>query len=434
MVAGMQRVGFGVCVALVFSSMVGTGVFTSLGFQVESLPSRFVILVVWALGGAVALCGALCYAELAAALPRSGGEYHFLTRIFHPALGMMAGMISVFVGFAAPLALGAMAFGSYFSKAFPGFPHGLAPALIVVFLAVAHGVAISLSGRFQICATALKATLIVAFLAVGMSRLPGLDFSPAAGDGALIASPSFAVALMFVMYSYSGWNSAVYIAGEVRDPARTIPAALVAATLLVTVLYVGLNAVFLACAPMAELAGKIEVGEVAATYLLGAGGGRVMSGLIAAGLIAALSALTWAGPRVAQVAGEDLPALSWFAQKSATGVPVRALVFQTLIVLGLLASASFESVLLYAQFALVACACLTVAGMVVLRWREPNLARPFRCPLHPLPALCFLGVGLFSLLYTLAVRPTQAIAGLATMAAGLGFSFLFRKTSSGSRP
>lgn len=423
----MHRVGYAVCVALVFSSMVGTGVFTSLGFQVESLPSRFVILVVWALGGVVALCGALCYAELSAALPRSGGEYHFLTRIFHPALGLMAGVISVFVGFAAPLALGAMAFGSYFAKAFPGFPIGLVPAALVVALAIAHGVALRLSGGFQICATVLKASLIVMFLAVGLGRLPGVDFSPATGDAALVASPAFAVALMFVMYSYSGWNSAVYIAGEVRDPSRTIPAALVTGTLLVTVLYVGLNAVFLACAPMAELAGKIEVGEIAATRVFGVRGGRVMAGLIAAGLVAALSALTWAGPRVAQVAGEDLPALAWFGKKSASGIPVRALAFQTILVLGLLASTSFESVLLYAQFALVACACLTVAGLVVLRWREPGLKRPFRCPLHPLPALVFLSVGLFSLGYTLAIRPAQAIAGMATMAVGAGFYFLFRK-------
>lgn len=423
----MHRVGFWVCSALVFSSMVGTGVFTSLGFQAAVLPSPFVILSLWVVGGVVALCGALSYAELAAALPRSGGEYHFLSRIFHPALGVMAGVVSVFVGFSAPLALGGMAFGSYFSRAFPVVPPGVAAPAVIVLLAVVHGLTLGFSGRFQVAATLFKVTLIVGFLAAGFFLAEGADFHPVRGDLGLVASPAFAVSLMFVMYSYSGWNSAVYIAGEVKDPARVLPGALTAGTLVVMVLYVGLNAVFLASAPLSEIQGKIEVGEVAARHLFGVAGGRLMSGIIAAGLIAALSALTWAGPRVAQVAGEDFRELSWFARKSGAGIPVQALVFQTVVVMVLLVSGSFESVLLYAQFALVACSCLTVVGMLVLRWREPALPRPFLCPLFPLPPLIFLAVGLFSLVYTLAVRPVQAGAGILTLAAGVCLYFVVRK-------
>lgn len=424
---GMRRVGFWVCSALVFSSMVGTGVFTSLGFQAAVLPSPFVILAVWAVGGVVALCGALSYAELAAALPRSGGEYHFLSRIFHPAFGVMAGVVSVFVGFSAPLALGGMAFGSYFSRAFPEAPAGVAAPVVILSLALVHGLTLGVSGRFQVAATLFKATLIVGFLVAGFFLAEGANFRPARGDMMLVASPAFAVSLMFVMYSYSGWNSAVYIAGEVGDPGRVLPAALAAGTLVVTLLYVGLNAVFLASAPLSELQGKIEIGEVAARHLFGVSGGRLMSGIIAAGLIAALSALTWAGPRVAQVAGEDFRELSWFARKSGAGIPVQALAFQTAVVMVLLASGSFESVLLYAQFALVACSCLTIVGMLVLRWREPELSRPFRCPLFPFPPLAFLAVGLFSLIYTVAVRPVQAGAGILTLAAGVCLYFVVRK-------
>jgi APA family basic amino acid/polyamine antiporter len=406
--------------------MVGTGVFTSLGFQIGPLPSPFVILILWALGGVVALCGALSYAELAAALPRSGGEYHFLSRIFHPALGLMAGIISVFVGFAAPIALGAMAFGKYVAAAFPGMPPLISSAGAVVVLALVHGMSLKVSGRFQIVATAFKAALVLFFIIAGMRLAPGADFRPKSGDMALILSPAFGISLMFVMYAYSGWNSAVYIAGEVRDPSRTIPRALMAATLSVTVLYVALNAVFLASAPAGELSGKVEIGEIAARHLFGAGGGRIMAGVIAAGLIAALSALTWAGPRVAQTAGEDFLAIEWFARRAPGGVPRRALAFQTLIVLVLVLSSSFESVLIYAEFALVACSCLTVLGLLVLRKREPSLARPFRCPWVPFVPMVFLAVGGFSLVYTLVERPVQALAGVGTLLVGAGLYFLVR--------
>lgn len=422
-----HRVGFWVCATLVFSSMVGTGVFTSLGFQIGSLPSPFVILLLWGVGGGVALCGALSYAELAAALPRSGGEYHFLSRIYHPALGLMAGVVSVFVGFAAPIALGAMAFGKYMASAFPGISPMVPSLCVVLGLALIHGVTLKVSGSFQVVATAFKAALILFFIVAGVLLAPGADFSPKTGDMGLILSPSFAISLMFVMYSYTGWNSAVYIAGEVRSPAKTIPRALTSATMLVTLLYVALNGVFLASAPPAELAGKVEVGEVAARYLFGESGGRLMACLISGGLVAALSALTWAGPRVAQTAGEDFAALSWFACESPGGVPRRALGFQTIIVLILLVSSSFEAVLIYAEFALISCSCLTVLGLLVLRKRQPSLARPFCCPLVPVIPLVYLAVGLFSLVYTFIERPVQALAGTATLAGAAGLYFLVRK-------
>ncbi len=430
----MHRVGFWVCVTLVFASMVGTGVFTSLGFQIGSLPSPFVIMVLWALGGVVALCGALSYSELAAALPRSGGEYHFLSRIFHPALGLMAGIVSVFVGFSAPIALGAMAFGKYLSSAFHGMPPLLASVCVVLALAVVHGLTLRFSGKFQVAATGFKACLIVFFIIAGIFLSAGADLRPRPGDIHLIASPPFAIALMFVMYSYSGWNSAVYIAGEVRSPARIIPAALTVATLAVTLLYVALNAVFLASAPAGELAGKVEVGEVAARNLFGPAGGRIMACVIGVGLVSALSALTWAGPRVAQTAGEDFPALSWFAKRSSGGVPRRALLFQTMVVLCLLLTSSFEAVLIYAQFALIFCSSLTVLGLLVLRWREPSLARPFCCPWVPLVPLVYLVVGLFTLAYTFAERPRQALAGVITLAAGSGLYFLVRPGRGKQKP
>ena len=267
-------------------------------------------LLVWAVGGIVALCGALSYAELAAALPRSGGEYNFLSAIYHPAIGFMGGFVSVTVGFSAPIALSAMALGKYMAAALPGIPAAWVSVVAVVILAAVHSLTVRASGNFQVVITTLKVGLIAAFVGLGFLLGGPPAFAPHQGDFGLIFSGPFAVSLMFVLYSYSGWNAAAYIIGEVRVPQRTVPGALLVATVVVTILYVLLNAVFLMSGPMDAFSGKIEVGEIAARNLLGEQGGRVMAGLIAGGLISSVSAMTWAGPRVAQAVGQDFPALT----------------------------------------------------------------------------------------------------------------------------
>jgi basic amino acid/polyamine antiporter, APA family len=232
------------------------------------------------------------------------------------------------------------------------------------------------------------------------------------------------VSLMFVLYAYSGWNAAAYIIGEVREPQRTVPASLLLATVVVTILYVFLNAVFLASGPMSGFAGKIEVGEIAARNLLGEQGGRIMSALIAGGLISSVSAMTWAGPRVAQAVGEDFPALGILARTSTGGVPRLAIGVQTALVLFMVATSTFEAVLVYAQFSILACSFLTVLGVIVLRWRQPNLARPFRCWGYPATPGVFLALNLFAMVYGAIDRPEQALAGLATLLLGIGLYFL----------
>lgn len=433
MSAGFRKVGLGACVALVMANMIGTGVFASLGYQVAVLPSPFLIVVLWGLGGVVALCGALSYAELAAALPRSGGEYNFLARVYHPAVGFMGGFVSVVVGFAAPIALTALLFGGYVAAALPGVPPAGASFAVAVGLAVMHGVTVRTSGHFQVGVTSLKVGLILAFIGLGVwkGRWPEEGFGPRPGDAAAMVSGPFAISLMYVLYSYTGWNAAAYIMSEVRRPEWTVPRALMLATGLVTVLYVALNAVFLASGPMADFVGKREVGEIAARHLLGDGGGRVMAGLIGFGLVSAISAMTWAGPRVAQAIGEDFPALGALAKTSPGGVPRRALWLQTVIVVALLATGTFETVLAYAFFAILTCSFLTVLGVIVLRVRQPGLPRPFRCWGYPVTPLVFLALNGFTLVYTAADKPVQAVLGCLTLAAGIGLYFLagIRKVS-----
>lgn len=419
--ADRRSVSTGTATAIAVADMIGIGVFTSLGFQLMSLPSGFAVLMLWIVGGAAALCGALSYAELAVAFPRSGGEYNFLSRIYHPMIGFMAGWVSATVGFAAPVALAAMAFGDYFAGAFPGAPPllcGLAVAWVVTL--------IQLSGAapgviFQNVATAIKVALILVFIVAGFSTAEPqpISFLPQAGDLASLASAPFAVSLVFVMYSYSGWNAATYIAGDVHDPARSLPRAMFWGTLIVIALYVLLNAVFLYTTPMSAMAGQLNVAQVAGEHIFGATGGRIVAGLICIGLVSAISAMMWIGPRVTVAMGEDFSLLSAFARYSRGGVPATAILLQISVVTLLLLTQSFEAVLDFIQFSLTLCSFLAVAGVIVLRVTRPDLPRPYMVWAFPLTPLVFLGVTGFMMTYLLFEKPWQSLASLGLMASGL---------------
>jgi APA family basic amino acid/polyamine antiporter len=412
------------------ANMIGTGVFTTLGFQVVDIHSGFALLLVWFLGGVFALCGALSYGELAAAIPRSGGEFHFLSRIFHPALGFLSGWISITVGFAAPIALAAMAFGRYLHRVVPGSSPLVTSCAIVALVTLFHLRDLRLGSWFQNLFTVFKVLLILVFIgaSLGTKNPEPLSFAPAPGDLHSVLGAPFAIALLFVMYSYSGWNASTYILDEVRDPARTVPRSLLLGTALVLVLYVGLNWAFLATAPLGEMAGQIEVGHVVAERIFGPAGGRVMSAMLCIALISAVSAMTWAGPRVTQVMGQDLAALGPLARTSPSGIPRLAILLQTAIVFLLLLTSTFEQVLVYTQFTLTLWSFLTVLGVFVLRRRSPDLPRPYRTWGYPFTPLLFLAISLFALGYTLTSRPWESLAGLLTVLAGLPIYLLSPKT------
>ena len=225
-----RTVGFFTATSIVIANIIGTGIFTSLGFQLADIQSGFPLLMLWVIGGTAALCGALCYGELSAALPRSGGEYHFLSQIYHPALGFMAGFVSATVGFAAPIALAAMAFGTYFAGVF-AFGSPLVLSFVVVWVvAVFHLRNLQVGSTFQNLWTIVKLLLIGALIAAGFLVEPKqeITFLPQAGDTNSIFSGAFAVALVYVMYSYSGWNASSYIIGEVKKPEKNVPRSLLA--------------------------------------------------------------------------------------------------------------------------------------------------------------------------------------------------------------
>lgn len=415
---------------VVVASMVGTGVFTTTGFLIRDLGSRSAVLATWLVGGVMALLGALAYAELVAALPRNGGEYQLLSRIYHPALGFVSGWISLVVGFSAPMAASALAFGEYVQHLTPGIqPLWLAIGLLVT-LAVLHGARLKWGSAVQNLVTLIDVVLILVFVVAGLwaagdTRLDGTEQRPL---GAAIFSPEFAVGLVYVSFAYSGWNAAAYVAGELERPERSVPYALAAGTLLVVLLYLGLNYVFLIGAPATELSGAIDVGYIAARHLWGEGPARATSVLVSVGLFTTVSALMMTGPRVYEAMGRDFPRLARLAQRGGTERgPLVAIGLQTLVALAMIVTSSFDALLTYMGFTLSLFAGLTIAGLFVLRRREPRLLRPYRMWGHPLTTLAVLTLTGWMLAHSLIQRPSATLAGLATLAVGFLLYALVRR-------
>src|SRR3989442_1954265 len=423
-----RTIGFVTASSIVIANISGTGIFTSLGFQLADIQSGFPLLMLWVIGGIAALCGALCYGELSAALPRSGGEYHFLSQIYHPALGFMAGFVSATVGFAAPIALAGMAFGTYFRGVFDFGSPVLLSFAIVWAVALFHLGNLRLGGVFQNLWTIVKLLLIRALITAGFIVEPKqrITFLPQAGDTMSIFSGAFAVALVYVMYSYSGWNASSYIIGEVKRPERNVPRSLLVGTLIVLAAYVLLNAIFLATTPQEEMRGQLEVGLIAGKHIFGENGGRIVGAAICLGLISAISSMTWIGPRVTMSMGEDHWLLRFLGRKNSEGVPVNAVTAQLLIVNLLLSTRSFELVVIYIQFALLLCSLLTVIGVVVLRMARPEIARPYRVWFYPIPPIVFAAITVWMMVYLLRSKTTESIARVGTAIAGFLLYFCAR--------
>lgn len=407
--------------AVIIANMIGTGVFTSLGYQLLDIKSGFVLMMLWVVGGIAALCGALTYAELGAALPRSGGEYNFLTRIYHPLVGFVSGWISATIGFAAPVALAAITFGSYLSAAFPSLSETWLAIGLIIVVTVAHVGRRNRSSNFQSVFTVAKISLIVGFcLLCGfmVDETQPISFLPVAGDGVLMLSSAFAVSLIYVNYAYTGWNSVTYLINEVDDAQRNLPKILITSTLTVMVLYVALNFTFLLVAPMEAMEGQVEVGYIAAQQVFGATGASAISVVLSLLLISTVSAMTIAGPRVLQVIGEDYSVFSRLARKNDDGIPALAILVQSSIAIVFVLTSSFQSILLFSGFILCLNTVFAVGGIFILRWRQPDLVRPYRTWLYPLPPLIYLVLMFWTLFFITKSQPQEAFIALGIIAAG----------------
>jgi len=404
--------------------MIGTGVFTTTGLMAQNGAGGGDILVAWMLGGLIALCGALCYGEVGANLPHSGGEYYYLSRLIHPSLGFISGTVSVVVGFAAPIAASAMAMNIYLATVIPGWPVRSMAAAVIIALALLHAREVHIGSRFQTFITVTKVVLILTFIAAVFLAFPRGDHSDLVqlNSGFLMSAP-FAVVLVFVSFAYAGWNAAAYIATELQAPARTLPRSLLLGTVIVTILYFLLNLSYLLVVPAKSLSGVDQVGFVVASKLWGANTGGFVSMLIALTLLCPISSMLMVGPRIAEAMARDGFLPQWLARLNHRNVPARAIALQAGIAALIAVTFSFDTLLIYIAFTLNIFSALTVLSL--FRLRREGRARVKICVGYPVTPLIFLGFTIWMTVWSIKEQPAAAWAGAITLASGFVL-YLFR--------
>lgn len=416
--------------ALVIANMIGSGVYTSLGFQLIDFENSFSILMLWVVGGMIALSGALVYAELATALPNNGGEMNFLSKLYGPVYGFLAGWISTLAGFAAPVAIVCIAIGNYAHRFLPNTTPILISTIILLFLTVLHAWKSTISSRFQQYATWMN-IFIIGFIVIAsflLTNQPFPNIIPTYHSlHEITGTGKFAVNLYWVLYAYTGWNAATYIAGEIKNPIRNLPIALVGGTIIVTILYLLLNYAFLLAAPINELKGKIDVGFIAANHLFGTNGAMIMSICICITLMSSASAMTFAGPRVTAVMGEQILYLHFLKKQNKFGIPYIAVYTQSALALLMIWLNQFQFIIDLIGFLLSASTSLAVAGVFVLRKKIPMNKLAYQTPLYPFVPLFFLAINAWIIYYGISLKPIVSLYGTMIILIGIIFFQLNKK-------
>lgn len=427
---------------MVIANMIGTGIFASLGFQVldSGIPDAFAILMIWVLGGIIALCGAAAYGEVATTIRKSGGEYSFLSELYHPVLGFVSGWISMIAGFSAAIAGLALATGEYFIPLL-GLPHDavvnvgfelpvsqiIATAVIVLVLAI-QWMGVRFGGTFQNVITYLKVALILVFLLMpflfaGNYEPSHVSFAPSDKSWSTILSPAFAGALVWVMFSYSGWNASTYIAGHLENPKKNLPFSLLVGTAIVTVIYFLLNYVFMYVATFDELTptdfARVDIGNVVATKILGSKIGLIFSAVFSIALISGVSAMFIAGPKVIQQIGKDYKAFGILGKESKSGAPRNALLVMGAISLVLIYTSSFGQIIKYIGITLTFFSLLTVAGVFILRFRNKTNEHTVKTWGYPITPLIFIGLMVWMILFFALDEPMIIVWSLGSMVPGI---------------
>ena len=434
-----RELGLFSATAVVVANMIGTGIFTTSGFILEQVDNSYALLACWLVGGMFALSGALCYGELGAMFPRAGGEYVFLRESFGKATAFLSGWISLIVGFSAPIAASAIAFATYFFRILPvplnlNFtlrvfgepaivltPVTVLAVIIIVVFALLHHHSLRLGSSVQNGLALLTVAVIMVFILggifFGQCTLDNLS-KPVHAD--TFFSSAFAVSLVFVSFSYSGWNAAAYMGGEIKNPGRAIPRALIMGCGLVAVLYFLLNGAFLAARPAEDLKGVLDVAASAGQALFGPAFSLYLNGAIAFSILSAVSSMTMTGPRVYYAMAADGSFFQLFSRISRRRTPSAAILLQAAIAIAMTLTASFATLLIYIGFTLAASTMLAVAGMMLLRKKTPDAPRPYRTFGYPVTPLFFILGNLWIISFAVSSKPGASLAGLLTI--GTGFA------------
>ncbi|HLN20295.1 MAG TPA: amino acid permease [Bacteroidales bacterium] len=441
-----RKLGLFPATNIVIANMIGAGIFTTTGLLMQGLNSPVLMLSLWLAGGIIALCGALSYGELGAAMPGAGGEYLFLSRLYHPVFGFLSGWVSFIVGFSAPIAASALGFSEYFVRAVPSFSAWLADnglltengvktflaVSVVVIFTLIHYTGIKSGALVQNVLTILKVVLVLFLLGAGFmsgNGDPG-NFSQGAGvESGLAGWKTIGLSLMWIMFAYSGWNASTYLGAEIKNPQRTLPFSLLLGTGIVMILYVAINALYVYSTSPAEMKGVISVGGLAMGKLFGPSADTLFSLLIGFALFSSLSAFIIIGPRVYyQMAKDGLFFKSVAKIHPRFGVPSNSILLQGLIAVILALSGTFEQVLTYMGFALGIFPILTVAG--VFRNRRNN-SSSVKLPGFPLTQVIYIAAGAMILILSFLERPVESSIALLTVAIGVPAYLIFKKKNGG---
>ena len=406
---------------------MGVGIFLTPAGMARALGAPGLVLLVWLFMGAAALCGALSLGELAARYPQAGGSYVYLRQAWGPAAAFLYGWKCLLVmdpGLTAALAMG---LGAYAQATWPGLaPKAVALAAILA-VALLNVLGVRLAGAVGHGLALAKIALLVGLVAWGFAsgagELARVDplLARAPGSGPLV--PALAGALVMAFFSFGGWWEAAKLAGEVRDPGRTLPRALALGVGTVTLLYVAVSAVFLYLVPLAAAGSDETFAAQAGSALFGAGGARVLSLLVVVFVSSTLFAFMTFAPRLYYAMAQDGAAPGFAGRLHArTGAPVAAIVLQAGLAALLVAIGTFETVVAYFVFVTVAFLALTVAGLYRLPRPAPGAYRVPGWPATPLVFLAMLGL---MLLLLAAGNPRQALAGSLVVAAGIPIYRLF---------
>ncbi len=425
----VRHISFLTASSFILASMIGTGVFTSLGFQLIKIQSIFPLLMLWVIGGILSLCGALSYGELGSALPRSGGEYHLLSHILHPSIGFAAGVVSATVGFSAPSVLAAMALGSYLKAVFPFFNQTIVAIIVIVLFHFIHMKSVRWGTFFQNITTLVKIALIFIFIFFGLfiDQPQSISIMPKTGDASILLSSGFANGLVWITYAYAGWNSVIYIAGEIKHPQNNIHRSMLFSTGMVMGLYLLLNYIFLYTASIEDMVGKVEIGYISGIMIFGHIGYNIIGFGIALLLLSTVSSYIYIGPRIMQTMGQDYEFLSFLNNKNKDNIPVTAFFIQLLISFGFIVTSSFEQVLMYAGITLIITTTLTVISLFVLRYKEPSLNRPYKVWGYPFTPLLFLAANIWILYYSFQESMFESIIGIGIIVISILFYYIFNR-------
>ncbi|WP_128331685.1 APC family permease [Apibacter sp. HY039] len=417
----MKKIGWKTATAIVVSNMIGTGVFTSLGYQVPELHNTFTLLLLWFAGGVLALIGAFVYAELGTHFKQSGGDYIYLSRTYHPLAGYLTSWVSLIVGFSAPVSLAALAMAKYLGieqvKTFAIF--------VIIFIAVFQCFSLKVSSHFQNIFAILKVVFIVVLIIIGFIIFPSQP-NALLWDSTWkneLLMPAFASSLVFVTYAYTGWNSASYIVEELDKPKVNLPKALIIGTSFVTISYVLVNFVFLYHASISELSGKEDVANIAFYNVLGADGVKWVNYFIALQLVATISGYLWVGSRVTQATARENRLWKYLEKENKNRIPIRAVLIHTLISIIIILSGKFEEIFIYTSFVLQLLATAAVSTSLFLKKKDRTL---FKGNWFLLLPSIFLLFSFYILYFTFANHPRESFIGLGIILVG-GILYFFDK-------